>query len=74
MTTEQWSILDCWIAANWSRIPLRVSTDAVQHLSCPFPLETDSTSYIHVRANGSLSRCSYGIGGIHLEAGHYRKQ
>jgi len=66
LTEAEWQRLDRWISDRCEQIPLRVTAQAVSHLSGPFPLICEPNDYAHVRADGTLCRCSYGGNGIPL--------
>lgn len=66
LTQSEWQVLDRWIEEHFERIPLRVTAGAIPHLSGPFPLVTETHDYAHIRADGTLSRSSYGGNGVQL--------
>lgn len=66
LSKSEWQALDRWIEKHYEKIPLRVTADAADHLSGPFPLVSQTLDYAHVRANGTLSRCSYRGNGVQL--------
>ena len=66
LTQSEWQALDRWIEDHYEQIPLRVTADAVRHLSGPFPLVCEIHDYAHIRADGTLSRWSYSGNGVQL--------
>ncbi len=66
LTEAEWQRLDRWIGDRCEQIPLRVTAQAVLHLSGPFPLVCEWHDYAHVRADGTLCRCSYEGNGVAL--------
>jgi MoaA/NifB/PqqE/SkfB family radical SAM enzyme len=67
LTQSEWRALDRWVEDHCEQIPLRVTADAVRHLNGPFPLIGELHDYAHIRADGTLSRCSYGGNGVQLQ-------
>jgi MoaA/NifB/PqqE/SkfB family radical SAM enzyme len=67
LSASEWRILDQWIEKHYEHVALRVTADAVDHLSGPFPLVCEIQDYAHVRGDGTLSRCSYGGNGVQLQ-------
>jgi MoaA/NifB/PqqE/SkfB family radical SAM enzyme len=66
LSKSEWQALDRWIEKHHEEIPLRVTANAVDHLSGPFPLVSEIRDYAHIRADGTLSRCSYSGNGVQL--------
>jgi sulfatase maturation enzyme AslB (radical SAM superfamily) len=66
LSQAEWQATDRWIGDHCEQIPLRVTAEAVRYLSGPFPLISEPHDYAHIRADGTLCRCSYGGNGVML--------
>jgi sulfatase maturation enzyme AslB (radical SAM superfamily) len=57
-----------WIASNWQRLPLAISSDSAGAINAPtlspFPNETELDAYAHMDADGILRRTSSATRGV----------